>query len=169
MDVFEAIYNRRSVRKFTPERVPIEMLKRIVRAGIEAPSGCNAQLRQYIIVTDQDILAKLAEFSPAMTGATAAIVLIADPKATPYGEFWVQDISAAVENMLLAITAEGFASCWIEGQMRPNEDSLHEILAVPENLRVWAMLPVGKPAIEARRPKKSNFEDVVYYDKFGQK
>lgn len=169
MNLYDAIYSRRSIRSYTGEHIPEETLKRIVRAGLEAPSGCNAQLRQFIIVTDPKILAQLREVSSAMDGAPAAVVLLVDPSPTQYGEFWIQDISAAMQNMLLAVVAEGYASCWIEGQIRPNEEKLHELLGVPENLRVWSMMPVGKAAIPGKRPDKSKFEEVVHFNRFGQK
>lgn len=169
MNLYDAIYSRRSVRNFTNEHVPEEILKRIVRAGIEAPSGCNAQLRQFIIVTDHMVLDKLREVSSAIDGAPAVIVLLVDPSPTQYGEFWIQDISAAMQNMLLSTVAEGYASCWIEGQIRPKEQELHELLDVPENLKVWSMMPVGKAVVPGKRPEKSKFEEIVHFNKFGGK
>lgn len=167
MDALEAIYSRRSVRSFRSEPVPRDVLERIVAAGIEAPSGCNMQLRQYIIIDDEATMAELREVSPALTGAPAAIVVVMDPRGTQYGEFWIQDASAAIENMLLAAVAEGYASCWIEGQVRRGEEQLARLLEVPEELNVWAILPIGLAEGEARRPKKSEFHEVVYYNRFG--
>jgi nitroreductase len=168
MDLFEAIEKRRSVRKYKPDPVARGDLERIVRAGIEAPSGCNMQLRQYVIVDDAETMAKLQPLSRSLAGAPAAIVILVDPKETQYGSFWVQDASAAMENMLLAAAALGYGSCWIEGALRRCEQQLRDILKVPEDLRVWSLLPVGTPDETPSRPEKSDFADVVHVNRYGQ-
>jgi nitroreductase len=155
MDALETIMKRRSVRKFRSEPVPREVLEKIVQAGIEAPSGCNMQLRQYVIIDDPKRMDEIRFCSNAIGGAPAAIVILVEPKASPYGEFWMQDASAAMQNMLLAAVALGYGACWIEGAMRRAEDRLRQILGVPESLRVWSLLPVGKPDQEPKRPAKS--------------
>jgi len=103
----------------------------------------------------------------ALTGAPAAIVLLIEPKGTPYGEFWVQDASAAMENMLLAAVALGLAGCWVEGQIRRCEDRLRAVLGVPDNLRLWSLMPVGKPAVSPDRPPKPDVSEVAHYNHFG--
>lgn len=169
MELMDVILARRSVRRYLPDPVAREDLEKIVAAGIEAPSGTNLQLRQYVIVDDAAVLGELRGVSPAMTGAPAAIVLLVEPKGTSYGEFWIQDASAAIENMLLAAVDLGYASCWIEGQVRPNEAKLRRLLNVPQSLRVWAILPVGRPAEAPKRPGKSAPPDVTHYNRFGRK
>lgn len=167
MDFFEAVNTRRSVRAYLPDPVPRGVLERIVACGIEAPSGCNLQLRQYVIVDDPSVMDQLRPASAALTGAPAAVVLLVEPKGTEYGEFWVQDASAAMENMLLAAVALGFASCWVEGAIRRCEDELRSVLCVPGNLRVWAMMPVGKAAEQPPRPAKADPREVAHANRFG--
>jgi len=166
MDFFDVVNTRRSVRQYRPDPVPRDVLERIVAAGIEAPSGCNMQLRQYVIVDGPALMDKLRPVSGAMEGAPAAIVLLLEEKATPYGAFYVQDASAAMENMLLAVVALGYAACWVEGALRRSEERVRELLGVPEGLRVWALLPVGRPAATPARPPKSDFAEVVHYNRF---
>ena len=168
MDCLEAIYRRRSVRQFETDPVPREVLEQIVAAGVEAPSGCNEQLRQYIIVDDPAAMEQLRGCSQAMAGAPAAIVLVVNPKETRFGAFWVQDASAAMQNMLLAATALGYGGCWVEGALRRTEEQLREILAVPANLRIWALTPIGKPAAVPVRPEKSDPNTVRFYNRYGQ-
>ena len=167
MDFFDAVMTRRSVREYLPEAVGRDVLGRIVAAGVEAPSGCNMQLRQYVIVDDPAVMERIRPLSGAMTGAPAAIVLLVEPKGTRFGEFWVQDASAAMENMLLAAVALGYAACWVEGALRRCEDELRRILAVPEHLRIWSLLPVGKPAGQPRRPPKPEAGEITHYNHFG--
>lgn len=168
MDLFDAINTRRSVRKYTNQPVGRDVLAKIVAAGAEAPSGCNVQGKQYVIVDDPDLMAKIRPMSPALTGAQAAIVLLMDPIGTKYGDFWVQDASAAMQNMLLAAVGLGYGACWVEGQVRGHEDELHEMLGVPENLRIWSLLPVGVPAGPSKRPPKPLPAEVTHTNRFGQ-
>jgi nitroreductase len=165
MDVYEAIKHRRSVREYRPDPVDREVLERIAAAGIEAPSGCNMQLRRYVIVDDPAVMERLRPVSNALASAPAAIALVIDPQGTRFGEFWVQDASAAMENMLLAIVAEGYAGCWVEGALRRSDELLREVLEVPEPLKVWSMTPVGKPAVVPDRPAKSEPASVVFHNR----
>jgi len=166
MDFFEVVRARRSVRKYGPDPVGRDVLKKIVAAGIEAPSGANMQLRQYVIVDDPAVMERIRPVSPALTGAPAAIVLLVEPKPTRFGEFWIQDASAAMQNMLLAAVALGCAACWVEGAIRRCEDDLRELLAVPDHLRVWSLMPVGLPAESPPRPSKSAPDEVTHYNRF---
>lgn len=168
MEFFSVVNARRSVRKFLPEPVGREVLEQIVAAGVEAPSGCNMQLRQYIIVDDPAVLGVFAEIGGALASAPAAIVLLVEPKSSKFGEYWLQDISAATENMLLAAVALGYASCWVEGQVQRCEDRLREVLAVPQELRIWSIMPVGKADGEPARPKKPTPAEITHYNRFGQ-
>ena len=169
MELFNAIEARRSVREFADEPVGRDVMEKIVAAAIEAPTGCNFQLKHYIIVDDPAVMDKLRSVSPAMKTAPAAIVLLVEPKATKYGEYWMQDASAAMQNMLLAAVGLGYAGCWIEGHVRPNEQRLREILSVPADMRVWAMTPVGKAAGNPQRPPKPALGEVLHYNRFGAK
>ena len=165
MDLYDAINTRRSVRQFTDAPVSRDVLSRIAQAGIEAPTGCNKQLRHFVIVDDAAALAAMDEMGLSK-GATACIVIVMEPTATAYGPFWMQDASAAMQNMLLAAVAEGLAACWIEGQVTPNEDALRELLGVPADMRVWSLLPIGTAAETPSRPAKPAFNDMVSFNTF---
>ena len=167
MEFLDVVNARRSIRSYLPDPVPRDVLEAIVAAGIEAPSGCNRQLRQYVVVDDAGLMEQLRAVSGALSGAPAAIVLIVDPQGTPYGEFYVQDASAAMENMLLAAVALGYAGCWVEGALRGHEETVRALLRVPENLRVWSLMPVGKPGESPPRPQKSRPGEVTHYNRYG--
>ncbi|MFW5840519.1 MAG: nitroreductase family protein [Planctomycetota bacterium] len=167
MDTLKTIDHRRSVRQFKPDPVGREILERIVRAGIEAPSGCNMQLRQYLIVDDPGTMEQIRPVSGALAGAPAAVVLLVDPQETQFGAFWVQDASAAMENMLLAAVALGYAGCWVEGALRRSEDKLRDVLGVPDDLRVWSLTPIGRAQATPARPEKSDPAEVTHYNRFG--
>ena len=167
MDFFDVVAARRSVRRYLPDPVGRDVLEKIVAAGVDAPSGCNMQLRQYVIVDDISVMEKIRPFSSTTAQAPAAIVLLIEPKGTQFGDFWMQDASAAMENMLLAAVAMGYAACWVEGSLRRCEDELRKILGVPEHLRIWSLLPVGKPSHQPARPPKPELGEVTHYNRFG--
>ncbi len=166
MDLFEAIHTRRSVRSYRPDPVGREVLEKIVACGVEAPSGCNMQLRQYVIVDDPALMEQLYPVSSALSGAPAGIVLLIEPRGNKFGEFYVQDASAAIENMLLAAVALGLSACWVEGAVRRHEEALRKLLAVPDPYRVWAILPIGRAAVSPVRPPKPAAKDVTHYNRF---
>jgi nitroreductase len=169
MRFFDVVSARRSVRQFTGEAVPLEVLESIVQAGLEAPTGCNAQLRQYVIVTDPVVMDQLRPISKAIDGAAAAIVQLIEPKGTQWGDDHIQDAAASIENMLLASVALGYASCWIEGQVRRSHDQIRRILGVPATLDVSAILPIGRAGQQPRRPDKATLAQAAHYNAYGKR
>lgn len=168
MDVFEAIAKRHSYRgPYSDQKVPREDLRRIVQAGIQAPSGCNAQSTSFVIVDDPDVMARLREIVPLR--APAAIVCVVDPSPVIHGmSFELQDCAAAVENMLLAITALGYASVWLEGALRGGKaEQVAKLLGVPDNKRVQVILPVGVPVEQWNQREKKPFEERAWFNRYG--
>jgi nitroreductase len=141
-------------------------LEKIVDAGRLAPSGTNAQPREFIIITDPDLISGLSTVQGFIEGASAVIAIVADDKASKY---WLEDVSASTENMLLAIVALGYDSCWVEGTLLRKEDEAKRILRVPETKRLIVLLPVGKAAAPGRQASKRSMEEVIYYNRYGQK
>jgi nitroreductase len=162
MDVFEAIERRHSYRgAFASRAVPRADLELIVAAGMRAPSGYNGRSTSFVVVDDRAVLTRLAEASGGamIAGAPAAIVVVMDPDATPGKDFrfGVEDYAAAVENMLLAVTALGYASVWLDGMLRREGRAakVGALLGVPAAREVRVILPIGVP-VEAgvQRPKR---------------
>jgi len=170
MDIFETIAKRHSYRgEFQDVPVPRKDLETIVQAGIDAPSGCNAQTTSFVVVDDPQLIARIAAVfgnRSVCTTAKAMIVCLAD--ATPaYGttSFDREDCAAAVENMLLAVTALGYATVWYQGyvQRDGNDLKIAELLGVPNRLRVEVVLPLGVPVTaESPRAKKTRDERVSF-------
>ena len=102
MNVFEAIRKRRSVRELVPVEIPMEDLEKIVDTGRRAASGMNAQPREFIVITDQGLIEQLALAQGFIRDASAVVAVVADDSGSMY---WLEDVAASVENMLLAITA----------------------------------------------------------------
>jgi nitroreductase len=163
MDLFEAIQKRYSYRgEFTDAAVPRNDLEKIVQTGIQAPSGCNEQVASFVIIDDQELLAQIARIvgKPVCATAKAMIVCVADPRAVHNGNsFAAEDCAASVENMLLAITALGYATVWLDGTLRVENraERIGELLGVPANNVVRILLPIGVPSQPGAQREKLPF------------
>jgi nitroreductase len=174
MEFFETVVRRRSYRgPMKPEPVPRDDLRRIVEAGLLAPSGCNAQTTRFVIVDDPATVEAIKTIvnRPFLATVPAFIVCVMDPRSRPNTcSFAVEDCAAATENMLLAITALGYASVWIDGALRAPaiKKALADLLHLPEGFEARILLPVGKPAGEMPPPKERlPFEKRAFFNRFG--
>ena len=175
MNTLDTIINRHSYRGIYQNiPVPREQLEKILEAGCAAPSGCNKQTTSFIAVDDPQVLAKLHHVIDPPLGVSApAMICVLTQKIIAYQDrtFYIHDYSAAIENMLLAITALGYASCWVEGHVT-NEKRIGEkmanILGVPEDYQLIAYLPVGIPAEEVRGPRKKPLSERAWFNGFGK-
>jgi nitroreductase len=175
MDLFEAIKQRHSYRgAFTDAPVLRDDLVKIVQAGLDAPSGKNCQTTRFVVVDDAELVGKIASMHPAnkaMQQAKAFIACIVDkePEAVFEGlEFQVEDCAAAVENMLLAVTALGYASVWVDGWLRREDrnEIIGRMLGVPDDKIVRILLPIGVAEKEVRGPEKMAFDKRVAFNQF---
>ena len=115
MDITEAIVSRRSIRKYTTEPVSDEDIEALLNAAMHAPSAVNEQPWHFVVVKDQETLAAIPQISPTapmVKNAPVAIAVCADKDLEKFPGLWVQDCSAATENMLLAATARGLGAAW---------------------------------------------------------
>ncbi|MDR1960154.1 MAG: nitroreductase family protein [Planctomycetaceae bacterium] len=169
MELFEAIAKRHSYRgEFQNQPIPREDLRKIVEAGIMAPSGCNHQTTFFIIVDEPDLLKNVADLigKPVCYSAKAMIVCVADPgKEYRDISFFREDCAAAVENMLLAVTAMGYATVWLDGNIRFGVDEqIGALLGVPKNYSVRIVLPLGVPVTQGTPNKKLSFEKRAWFN-----
>ena len=158
METFEAIQKRRSVRKFTGEIIPREHLEKIVDAGRLAATGSNRQPWDFIVVTDQAMIEQLTVVGKWMRKAGAIIVVVIDP----YSRWSLEDGSAAIQNMLVASTALGYGSCWVEGDSLPYEEQFKTLLYIPKGKRLLALVPIGVP-VEWPTIEKRSLESVLHW------
>ena len=174
MNTLDTIRSRHSYRgKYKSTPVPREDLITIMQAGLDAPSGCNKQTTSLIVVDDPQILASLHTVITPPIGETApAMVCVLCKRIIAYRDrcFATQDYAAAIQNMLIAIDALGYASCWIEGHITDDDcigRQMADILGVPEDIELVCFLPVGKPADAVKPPVKKPFEERAWFNRFG--
>ena len=173
MDALDAINKRYSFRgTYKNMPVPREDLKKIIEAGIAAPSGCNKQTTAFVGLDDPKLVNSIMDIAKkngyAGDNAIAGICILTQ-KTPGYDDvyFYQQDYSAAIENILIAVTALGYASCWVEGQITEKPEiqkQIAQMLNVPDEYTVIAFLPIGIPEKEGKRPARKPFEKRAWFN-----
>ena len=174
-ELLQIMLNRRSVRKYTGEAIPEDKLKFILQAGLSSATSKNRKPWEFVVVQERETLKALAKCRAGAAGmlgkAGCAIVVFADTLVTP--DVWAEDCSIAMSNMHLMADALELGSCWIQGRLRetaegqPTEEYCRNLLGVPENFALEAILSIGVPA---ERPMGYTVEDLkeekIHWEKF---
>ena len=154
--ILQAMQQRRSVRRYTDEKIPEDKMNKILQAGILAPSSRAFYAWKAIVVEDKETLEKLAACkdmgAEMLAGAAAAIVVLGDRGKS---DVWVEDASIVMTYMHLMATEQNLGSCWIQCRLRKKnedgaektcDDKLREILGYGEDFEAEAILSLGFPA-----------------------
>jgi len=150
MEAMEAILSRRSIRRYTGEPVPEEVIKELLEAAMSAPSANNEQPWQFVIIDDRRILDEIPRFHPyadMLKEASLAIAVCGDMKLEAMRGYWVQDCSAATQNILIAANARGLGAVWLG--VYPNESrtrTVQKLLGLPEQVIPLCFISIGYPA-----------------------
>lgn len=164
MDIFEAIMNRRSIRKFTEENVTDDQITRILEAAMMAPSAGNAQPWQFIVVRDRATQTRVKEINPYASFAPKApvgILVCGDLSLEKFPGYWVQDCSAATQNLLLAVHGLGLGAVWTG--IYPMEDRIKGFKALfnlPEHVIPLGYVVMGHPAQHPAAASRYNGDRV---------
>lgn len=154
------ITSRHSIRRFRRERVSDENVNEMLRAAMSAPSAGNQQPWHFVVVRDPELLTKIAHTHPygQMTAeASVAILVCGDPSLEVHKGYWVQDCSAATENLLLAAHALGLGAVWVG--IYPREERVaefREMFGLPDGVQPLALVPVGFPA--EQKPQQDRYQ-----------
>ena len=169
MDVLEAIFTRRSIRKFTGEAIKDEDLKTLLKAGFQAPSAHNFQPRQYVVVRDKEVIEKITKFhkySKMLPSAGCGIIVCGDTKKQPEIGFLVEDCSASIQNILLAAHGLGLGAVWCGiYSVEKLTQSMSETLNLPEHI-----IPIGMVVVGVKEEEKAAIdrydENKIHFDKW---
>ena len=148
----DAILKRRSIRSYTGEGVCDADVRDLLRAAMSAPSAGNERPWHFIVIRDRATMQRIITFHPyaaMLTHAPLAICVCGDLSLEKYRGFWVQDCSAATENLLIAAQDLGLGACWLG--IYPLEDrvaGMSNLLGCPGNVVPFAVIAVGHPAEE---------------------
>ena len=165
--LLDVMYSRRSIRVYEEDRsVEKEKIEILLQAAMAAPSACNLQPWEFIIVTEKESLQALKECIGISNGrnynATAAFVVCGNTRYLPWEGTGLADCSAAIENLLLTVTALGLGAVWI-GDF--DGDSVSHLLDIPEQVVVNSIVLFGYPA-EDKPPRTQYNEEAVYWQKY---
>lgn len=161
--IFDAIKNRRSIREFTEEPVPTELLREIITAGIWAPSGLNNQPWRFVIVQDRQCREQLAGFTHyehIVLAAPALIVVYLDRQAVYDHVKDCQAAGACIQNMLLTVEELGLGAVWL-GQILKNEDKVNAVLGLADNYELMAVLAIGHPLHRKQQSHRQSLDDFI--------
>ena len=167
MDTLEAIFSRRSVRKFKGDVIPEGDIYDLHKAGMQAPSAKNEQPWHFIVIDDLNILHAIPEFHPfaaMLMEAPLAILVCSDRGLERKKQSWVLDCSAATQNILLAAHAKGLGSVWVG--IYPDEervDGITDLLKLPDHIHPVTLVALGYPA-SSPEPKDRFKKDRVHYN-----
>jgi nitroreductase len=182
MELMEVIRGRRSIRKYKPDPVPEEIFQKIMEAVRWSPSWANTQCWEIIVVKDPkikyELTTALPKTNPALSSVTdAPIVIVLCGKkgvsgfkkgeaATVKGDWLMFDTGIAIQTLCLTAYSLGLGTV-VVGSF--DHKRVEEILGVPPNAEVVAMTPLGYPAAEGTTPKRKEFAEFVFYDKYPTK
>lgn len=163
------IMTRVSVREFTGEKISPAQVDTLLRAAMAAPSAINKQPWAFIVVDDDAVIAKLGEalpYSRCSNHPAVAIIPCGDLNKAIPGEmanFWINDVSAATENLLLAAHAMGLGAVWTGLHPDMNRAKMvQELLGLPEHIIPLCVVPVGVPAEHPAVKDKYNPDNIHY-------
>lgn len=167
--MMDVIMSRRSIRKYTGEPVPDKMLKELLKAAMNAPSARNQQPWHFIVIRDKAVLEKITEFHPysqMLKEASAAIVVCGDEELETSKGYWIQDCSAATQNILLAAHSKGLGAVWLGIYPRDERvTGLKGLLGIPTHVTPLSIVSIGYPAEEKGLVERYD-EKRVHYERW---
>lgn len=165
----EVIFRRRSIRRFSEDNVSDEVVEKLLRAAMAAPSAGNQQPWEFIVVRDKSTFEKVMEFHPYSTPlkeANVAIVVCGDTTRERFAGYWVQDCSAATQNILLEAEHLGLGAVWLG--VHPREErvnGLKDLLELPQSIIPLCIVAIGYPL--EQRGKVDRFDEAkIHYEKW---
>ena len=167
MDAIQALMSRRSIRRYTREGVSDDIVKQLLEAAMSAPSAGNEQPWQFVVIRQRQVLDAIPSIHPysqMLKEASLGIVVCGDLSLEVYKGFWVQDCSAATQNMLIAAHALGLGAVWLG--FYPFEDrvaGLKRMLSLPEQIIPLSLVSIGWPG-EQKRPAERYRQERVHFD-----
>lgn len=160
------ILARKSIRKYNSREISKEEIKKILEAAMAAPSAGNQQPWHFIVLTRRELLDAVPEFhqyAKMIKQAPCAILVCGDLKLEKYKDFWVQDCSAATQNILLEVTSLGLGAVWLGIYPREERiEGLKKLLNLPDEVIPFSLIPIGGTDEEMKETTRYNPERTHY-------
>jgi nitroreductase len=163
MDAIEMLKTRRSVRAYTGAPVPREIIEEVIDCGRLAATAINIQPWEFVVVTSRELLRSIAQTTDhgkfICDAPVCVVVLCQDTK------YYLEDGSAATENILLAARAHGLGSCWVAGDKKPYASDICRLVGAPRGYKLVSLIPMGYP-VESAEKSKRPLADVLHWEKY---
>ncbi len=163
------ILTRRSIRKYTDRQVTDDTVNSLLKAAMSAPSAGNQQPWQFVVIRDRKVLDEITGVHPyasMLKTAPCAILVCGDEKLETHKGFWVQDCSAATQNILVAANSMGLGTVWLGVYPREKRtDGLKKLLNIPDHVIPMSLIAVGFPA-EKKDPADRFKKERIHYDRW---
>jgi nitroreductase len=160
MEAIEAILSRRSIRRYQPGQIPENIMDGLLKAAMSAPSAGNEQPWHFVVIRDRGILDEIPKchaYSNMLKQAPVAIAVCGDSEAAEGHQMWVQDCSAATENILIAANAYGLGAVWLAVYMNePAMEGVRRLLGLPEHIIPFSIVSLGYPS--EKKPAANRFD-----------
>ncbi len=167
MDAIDCIMTRRSIRKYDKKEVSKDIINKILAAAMMAPSAHDQRPWRFLVITDKKLLEKAAnvyKYHGMVKDAAFAILACGDPSVEKQEGFWIQDCSAATQNLLLASHSLGLGSVWTGVFPRTDRvDAFRKLFSIPQPIIPFALIPFGYPA-ETRQKEDRYDETKVHWN-----
>ena len=151
----DPVLSRRSIRKYTAEPVGDEVVERLLRAAMAAPSAGNQQPWRFVVLRDREVMRAITGFHPyarMLPSAPVAVLVCGDPTSVKWPQMWEQDCSAATENLLVEAELLGLGAVWLGVHpLTERVEGIRALLGIPETVVPFALVPIGHPA-ESKAP-----------------
>lgn len=166
MDIENALESRRTIRKFRKEKIPKDILQKIIEYGSCAPSACNRQRWEFIIIDDEKVRKRLIEEAKcSFFEETPSVVFVLYDKRINSEKYAnIQSAAAAIQNMLLYSYSKGIGSWWIAAY--GDESKVRKILGIPDAMMIVSAIGFGYPAEVVNPPKHRSLEDMIHHNRF---
>lgn len=166
MEKLDYILDRRSIRRFTGQKIDNVAIKEMLTAAMYAPSAVNMQPWHFVVIDDTSLMEKIMEIHPyarMMQTASHGVVVCGDEVLQHADGYWVVDCGAATQNLLLAAQTLGLGACWVG--LHPREErktAFSRLLNLPSHVKPFALVALGYPEEKKPRPERFHAEKVRY-------
>jgi nitroreductase len=167
MDAIFALKTRRSVRRFRPDPIPEAIIRDIVDCGRLAATGCNVQPWEFVVVRQGTLRHRIAQATDAgrfIAQAPVCIILLCHDT-----KYFLEDGSAATQNLLLAAHAHGLGACWVAGDKKGYAAEVLRWVGAPEGMKLMSLVAMGYTNGEGPSAPKRQLDEVLHWEKFGQR
>lgn len=164
MQTQEALKKRRSVRTFSAKPIPPKLIEKLIDCARLAPTARNIQPWEFVVITQKETLknlGSLAENGRFIAESTCCIAIFC--KDTKY---YLEDGCAATENILIAATDLGLASCWVAGDKKHYCDKIKELLGVPGDFKLVSLIPLGYSESLSASSLKRSLKELLHWERF---